>query len=93
MIKEVSIGFITLSTILVIFALIVCVYTLRNLVRETRLPGKRLFGMNCDGCRGKFRKNGKPLLRCYIKKPLVKFMIRTGIIQECLNLTPPNNNQ
>jgi hypothetical protein len=68
-----------------------CIYTFIMMVLETRLPGRRLFGMNCDGCTGKFRGNGKPLYRCYIKKPLIKLLIRYGLITKVLNQPPSNN--
>jgi hypothetical protein len=87
----ITLGYLIIVALLVLFALILCVYTLRNLILETRLPGRRIFGLNCDGCVGKFRKNGQPLFRCYIKKPIVKFLIRSGIISQCLNLQPSND--
>lgn len=86
--EQIAIGGLIIYGTLLLFAILVCAYTVRNLILETRIPGRRIFGLNCDGCKGKFRKNGKPLFRCYIKIPVVKFMIRRGIITRCL--PPPS---
>ena len=68
--------------ILVVFVSLAIFYMLLTiLILETRLPGKRIFGFNCDMCDGKFRTNGKPLFRCYIKKPLLMKLIEWRIIK------------
>jgi hypothetical protein len=82
---QTAVGITLLFWAIIIFVLVVSVaifiYLLRELVRETRLPGKRIFGFNCDMCDGKFRKNGKPLFRCYVKKPLLTKLIEWRLIK------------
>lgn len=78
--------------IVICFAAIgMCICTFIWMILETRLPGRRIFGMNCDMCLGKFRENGKPFLRCYIKKPILKLMIKYGLVTKVLNQPPSNN--
>jgi hypothetical protein len=54
---------------------------LKECIDQTRLPGGRYFGFNCDGCKGKRDKRGRYLLRCYIKPVIVDFMLHVGIFK------------
>ena len=74
--------FYTSFVILVVFVSLAIFYMLLTiLILETRLPGKRIFGFNCDMCDGKFRANGKPLFRCCVKKPVLMKLIEWRIIK------------
>ena len=70
-----------ITSLILSISVVIFIHLLRELIRETRLPGTRIFGFNCDMCDGKFRVNGKPLFRCYVKKPLLMKLIEWRIIK------------
>jgi len=84
LILQTELGFTLLYyTLAFLFAasIFICIYTFRELIRETRLPGKRLFGFNCDDCTGKYRANGKPYFRCYLKKPILTWLLKSKLLK------------
>jgi hypothetical protein len=77
-------------TDIILFEFIVAVFAaavvtffilLRGCIEQTRLPGGRYFGFNCDGCNGKRDNQGQYLLRCKIKPKIVDFLLWSGLIK------------
>jgi len=71
--------FLGIVVLVLIFATILFVMSLRDVVKQTRLEGKRYFGLNCDSCSGKQNSKGKPLIRCMIKPHILKVIKKWGI--------------
>jgi len=52
----------------------------KAILENSREPGKRYFGFNCEACRGKYRNDGTIYYRCIIKKPIVTYLLKKGLI-------------
>jgi hypothetical protein len=76
--------FFFITTIIFVFALscIAFLFVLKAGIEQTRLPGGRIFGLNCDRCEGKRDKKGRYLWRCYIKPHIVDILIQCQIIED-----------
>lgn len=73
--------YISLATFLLAMSGIVFLILLKMTIEQTRLPGGRIFGLNCDMCEGKRDKRGKFLWRCHIKPHIVDLLIQLEIIE------------
>jgi hypothetical protein len=77
--------FLVVISIVLILACIAFIIQIKSCIDQTRRPGGRYFGFNCDGCDRKTDRNGHFLLRCHIKPPIVEFLIRAKVLKDRRN--------